>query len=281
MTTMYPTPYTAEPRQELEDDDDAEDDDFDDGSTSLLEEAVANKQSVQICRKNTPRKAGRMSLMSFFGQAEEEEESDSSSFVMADVASLEEKRLAARASREKKQLEQLSLSEGGPKRGRRRVGRSSTMNEKDGALAVRRMSTFDTAAAHKMRALSPTRMSTMRPLSRSNTTQPHSFLQTLESMAPPRSSDAARFAEHEETIKRLTVGTDEIAQILEDPKQFAKLQKVLRKHGAVTNEVLRQVLPLYVKHQINSQAAKAAAAAQGDEAEEEKCMDRQQTAGSL
>lgn len=253
----------------------------DDGS--ILSEALASGQAVQICRKGPKKNPGKgMSLMQFFG-AEEDDDCVDNEVLTAEPLSLQNKRRQARASREKKELEKEFANP----RITRGLPRRSRTFEADGPTYRRTSRALD-RAPQQVRALSPTRMSfhtgnaNAPGLRRTKTTD---LTTPSASFAPPlasfllgedsTSSDSPRsqsYTDHEETIKRLTVQDDDIQKLLEDPQAFAKLQKVLRKHGAVTNEVLRQVLPLYVKHQVNSQAAKEADRKKREE--EEKCMDR-------
>lgn len=230
---------------------------------SLLAEALRNGGKLQICRvpsKNRPKKE-RSNWGAFFGATEEEEEPDIE--ITTEPASLQAMRQEAR-ERKKQQLENGNINNlSKKKRGRRKVRRSNTFD----ANTIKKSAGLE-FNPQPMRALSPTRVAMANkgplapvPLARARSAEqpPGLFPNYFEAMEQRHSEPAIKsrsYSEHEETIKRLTIQDDDIQKILEDPAAFAKLQKVLRKHGAVTNEVLRQVLPLYVKHQIHSQEEK-------------------------
>lgn len=226
----------------------------DDDSGSLLEEALANGEHVQICRKKKDSRQRVNSIMGFFGGEEEEEEEE---VVTAQPSSIFTMRRVARANLEKAQSNIINGTNK-HKRRHRQVKRCNTYGADSTDMALRRRNNFGTTPKSS-RSISPG----PRPIGRSITNSPRrprlssSEEQQLQSQqSSPRPSDTsvkdtAAYTNHEETIKRLTIQDEDIQKILQDPQAFSKLQKVLRKHGAVTNEVLKQVLPLYVKHQLN------------------------------
>ena len=268
-------------------------DDNDSAVESILAEALASGDAVQICRTPKRRSSGselngvdqaKLAIMSLFGQ--QEETSASEAGIIAEPASLQNMRRAARANRALA-AGKNSSSSGGRRRGNLR--RSHTVGDPVGtpydrraflkggavatlapatpAAAATATSTENTSPAQGRRTRRPMARSktsdtpprslspapTPTALNRHATTMSHYYMMDDNSQNNrhhhhhhhPTSHD---MGQHEETVQRLKVHDDDIQQILQDPKAFAKLQKVLRKHGAVTNEVLRQVLPLYVKH---------------------------------
>ena len=263
----------------------ADDDDNDKAVESILAEALASGEAVQICR--TPKRGStggselngvdqaKFAIMSLFGQQEEETTSEAG--ILAEPASLQNMRRAARANRAL--LAANIDSSGGRRRGNLR--RCHTVGDpletpydrraflKGGTVATPATPTTTTTTTTTESTNPAPRRATRRPMSRSKTSDTTS--QSLSPAPPGLNRHATTMShyymmednsqnnnhhhhpshdmgEHEETVQRLKVHDDDIQQILQDPKAFAKLQKVLRKHGAVTNEVLRQVLPLYVKH---------------------------------
>ena len=275
---------------------------------SILADALASGEAVQIMRapkKNTEDIGGgvsvninnaRMTIMSFFGQPQEEAEDVG---ITAEPASLQNMRRVARANRDRSDATSstpTAATASGPRRKKGGLRRCHTVSEPESG----RRTFLGGGPASATSFPNPTRRqpSAPRPLTRSftSTTPPRSSPMNRHPAYTANSSLHAahaaastpdhgsslnrsnRMGEHEETVQRLKVQDDDIQKILQDPRAFAKLQRVLRKHGAVTNEVLRQVLPLYVKHQINAEAAKEAEKRQSEEAF--KVVERQEVVGT-
>ena len=289
-----------------------EEEEEEDESNSILALALASNQPIQISRipkKTTSGQkngANRMSIMGFtFGGQDEEEEPEDT--ITADPTSLQNMRRMAKAKQAAAAANRATSPTPPSRRGVRRAitsvdkARRDRNNSDDTATTATSLSSSaegSAATPNKEKAVRAPRIkpSSRRPIARSKSEVPPPR-NTIMGMSIMEQSSAVDWSgsgsnhgngesntnnnvqrnkfynEHEDTIKRLTVHDDEIQKILQDPKAFAKLQKVLRKHGAVTNEVLKQVLPLYVKHQAakeqqaqasqqqRQQAAAAAAAA--------------------
>lgn len=264
--------------------------------TPPLLEANSNDISVNMNH-------ARNTILTFFGQQTSEEEAAEAAGITAAPASLQKMRRVARELRDKayaakaaKIDSESAAASKAPKDRRRALRRVHTVAQAESARSplMKKSGGADTASNHSsseapesstpapLRASAP-----RRPLVRSKTST-HPPAAHREQVHRPstiskpnhhlggngntniNSMDISdRMGEHEETIQRLKVQDDDIQKLLQDPKAFAKLQRVLRKHGAVTNEVLRQVLPLYIKSQVHSEAAKTAERRQSERHMEE------------
>ena len=267
--------------------DDNGDDDNDSAVESIIAEALACGDSVQICRTPKRRSSGsenngvnqaKLALMSLFGQTEESNCCENG--IIAEPATLQSMRRAARDHRVAAAKIHRSSDNG---RTRKNLRRSHTVGDPVADLPYNRRVTMKnriatptgTPAASTFPAIltdsaenKERNRESRRPLMRSKTSQtpprgprslsPAEIHRQASTMSHyymmDNTTDTSHhhnydMGEHEETVQRLKIHDDDIQQLLQDPKAFATLQKVLRKHGAITNEVLRQVLPLYLKHQ--------------------------------
>ena len=64
---------------------------------------------------------------------------------------------------------------------------------------------------------------------------------------PHRGKSTVKFGRYAEQAKQLEYTQDQFHQLIDDRDEFIRLQRSLRNNGAVTNELLKQVLPFVVK----------------------------------
>jgi len=257
----------------------------DGGGGSLLALALARSESVQVVRVSHRDENGSGggvgAFLNFFGQGVKDDIDIGVTAEPASLQNLQNLRREARARREESQgltktASEFSAPKEGKKKGKMRRNHTITdpRAERSTSLAKWGMSAATTPLAAKAQLKASEQGGTSR-MKKSNTiassrvdrstilasmgvSLPSSAASTSTSTSLNPTNTRRDLGEHGETVQRLKVQDDDIQKLLQDPRAFGKLQKVLRKHGAVTNEVLRQVLPLYVKSQVNSEAAKQA-----------------------